>query len=232
MHCKCIYRERDMVKAEEKALQRKKEQVKRVLETTAMSLGFFMLFGILIIPELREGMGDALDVVLGPLAAFVDNFLITILILAVITGIYTSVIQKYTLNWELIEQSKEYQKQIRELQKELLEAKRENNKHKMKRIEKKRAEVMRKQTQFSGELFRQQMKPMAYIGIITIPIFMWIWVYVESNPVGAVIFPLLGEKVLSDGFIFSLPYWVLWYMICSIPIAQVIRKAIGIKGGM
>ncbi|MDI6811506.1 MAG: EMC3/TMCO1 family protein [archaeon] len=221
-----------MVKAEERVLQRKKEQVKRILEAAAMSLGFFILFGILIIPGLREEMGDALDVVLGPLAAFVDNFLITILILAVITGIYTSIIQKYTMNWELIEKSKEYQKQIRELQKELLEAKRENNKHKMKRIEKKRAEVMRKQTQFSGEMFRQQMKPMVYIGIITIPIFMWIWGYVETTPVRAAVFPLIGAKVLSDGFIFRLPYWVLWYMICSIPIAQVIRKAIGIKSGM
>lgn len=211
---------------------KKKEQVKRFLESIAMGIGFFILFGILIIPGLREGMGNALDVVLGPLAAFINNFLIMILILAIITGIYTSLIQKYTLNWELMEKSKEYQKQIRELQKEYLEAKRENNKHKMKRIEKRRTEVMRKQTQFSGELFRQQMKPMAYIGIITIPIFMWIWVYVESNPVGTVVFPLLGEKVLSDGFIFGLPYWVLWYMICSIPIAQVIRKAVGMRGGM
>ncbi len=221
-----------VTKAKERALQRKRAQVKRVLEGAAMGISFFMLFGILIIPGLREGMGDALDVVLGPLAAFVDNFLIAILILSVITGIYTSVIQKYTMNWELIEKSKEYQKQIRELQKELLEAKRENNKHKMKRIEKKRAEVMRKQTQFSGEMFRQQMKPMAYICIITIPIFMWIWGYVESTSIGAVVFPLIGAKALSDGFIFGLPYWVLWYMICSIPIAQVVRKAIGIRSGI
>jgi len=221
-----------VTKDRDRVMLRKKEQVKRLLESLAMGLGFFILFGILIIPGLREGMGDALDVVLGPLAALINNFLITILILAVITGIYTSLIQKYTMDWELIEKSKEYQKQIRELQKELLEAKRENNKHKMKRIEKKRAEVMKKQTQFSGELFRQQMRPMAYIGIITIPLFMWIWVYVESNPVGAVVFPLLGEKVLSDGFILRLPYWVLWYMICSIPIAQVVRKAMGLRGGM
>jgi len=221
-----------VTKDRDRVMLRKKEQVKRLLESLAMGLGFFILFGILIIPGLREGMGNALDVVLGPLAALINNFLITILILAVITGIYTSLIQKYTMDWELIEKSKEYQKQIRELQKELLEAKRENNKHKMKRIEKKRAEVMKKQTQFSGELFRQQMRPMAYIGIITIPLFMWIWVYVESNPVGAVVFPLLGEKVLSDGFILRLPYWVLWYMICSIPIAQVVRKAMGLRGGM
>jgi len=221
-----------VLKDRERVILRKKEQIKRLVESLALGIGFFILFGILIIPGLREGMGDALDIVLGPLARLINNFLIMILILAVITGIYTSVIQKYTTDWELIEKSKEYQKQIRELQKELLEAKRENNKHKMKRVEKKRAEVMKKQTQFSGELFRQQMRPMAYIGIITIPLFMWIWVYVESNPVGAVVFPLLGEKVLSDGFILRLPYWVLWYMICSIPIAQVVRKAMGLRGGM
>ncbi len=222
-----------MVK-KDKAVQRKKEQVKKLVEGAAMGLGFFVLFGIMIIPGLREGMGTALDVVLGPLAAFVgpDNFLITIIILAVITGIYTSVIQKYTMNWELMAKSKEYQKQIRELQKELMEAKKEDNKHKIKKLEKKRAEVMRKQTQFSGEMFRQQMKPMAYIGIITIPIFMWIWEYVGMYSGGAVIFPLIGAKDLSDSFIFSFPYWVLWYMICSIPITQLIRKAIGIKSGM
>jgi uncharacterized membrane protein (DUF106 family) len=222
-----------MVK-KDKAVQRKKEQVKKLVEGAAMGLGFFVLFGIMIIPGLREGMGNALDVVLGPLAALVgpDNFLITIIILAVITGIYTSVIQKYTMNWELMAKSKEYQKQIRELQKELMEAKKEDNKHKIKKLEKKRAEVMRKQTQFSGEMFRQQMKPMAYIGIITIPIFMWIWEYVGMYSGGAVIFPLIGAKDLSDSFIFSFPYWVLWYMICSIPITQLIRKAIGIKSGM
>lgn len=220
-----------MVK-KERVVQQQKEKIKKLLEGVAMGLGFFILFGILIIPGLREGMGAALGVVLNPFAAFVGNFLITILILSVITGIYTSVIQKYTTNWELMEKSKQYQKQVRELQKELMEAKRDDNKHRMKKLEKKKAEIMRKQTQFSGEMFRQQMKPMAYIGIITIPIFMWIWEYVGVASIGPVIFPLIGEKVLTASFIFGLPYWVLWYMVCSIPIAQMIRKAIGIRSAM
>jgi uncharacterized membrane protein (DUF106 family) len=154
--------------------------------------------------------------------------LITILILSVVTGFYTSLIQKYTTNWELMEKSKQYQKQMRELQKELMEAKREDNKHRLKKLEKKKAEIMRQQTQFSGEMMKQQMKPMAYIMIITLPIFMWIWVYIEAASVGTVIFPLIGEKEFTAGFILGLPYWVLWYMVCSIPIAQMIRKAIGI----
>jgi uncharacterized membrane protein (DUF106 family) len=218
----------------ERVLQQQKEKLKKVLETMLIALGFFILFGIVIIPGLREGLGNALGVVLDPLASAVglENFLITILILSVVTGIYTSLVQKYTTNWELMEKSKQYQKQIRELQKELMEAKRAGNKHIIKKLDKKKEEIMRKQTQFSGEMLKQQMKPMAYIGIITIPIFMWIWTYLDVIPVGAVIFPLIGERALTARFALGLPYWVLWYMVCSIPIAQVIRKGIGIPSSM
>ncbi|MHC1610872.1 MAG: DUF106 domain-containing protein [Candidatus Methanospirareceae archaeon] len=217
-----------MVKRE-RVVEQKREQMKKLLEGAVMGLLFFILFGIIIIPGLREGMATALNLVLAPLADLVGNFLITILILSVVTGFYTSLIQKYTTDWELIELSKQYQKQIRELQREMIEAKRTENKHRMKKLEKKKAEIMRKQTQlFSGEMMRQQMKPIAYIGIITIPIFIWIWEYVKVASIGPVIFPLIGEKAITATFILGLPYWVLWYMVCSIPIAQIIRKAIGI----
>ncbi len=215
----------------DRAIRRKKEQMKKLIEGAGMGLGFLVMLVSLVY---REQVATALNAALGPLAEFVgrNNFLITILILAVITGIYTSVVQKYTMNWELMAKSKEYQKQIRELQKELIEAKKEDNKHKIKKIEKRRAEVMKKQTQFSGEMFRQQMKPMAYIMIITLPIFMWMLVFAGEYSSGVVIFPLIGEKELSATFQFGFSYWLIWYIICSIPIAQVIRKAIGIKSAM
>ncbi len=211
------------------AIPQGRMQIKKVADNMIMVFAFIVMFASL---AYRNEVGTALDVVLGPFADFIGEFLILILILSVVTGIYTSVVQKYTMNWELMAKSKEYQKQIRDLQKEYMEAKKENNQHKMKKIEKKRTEVMRKQTQFSGEMFKQQMKPMAYIMIITIPIFMWIWMYVESHPDMVVTFPLFGVTELSSAFIFSLPFWVLWYMMCSIPITQVVRKALGIRSGM
>ncbi len=211
------------------AIPQGRVQIKKVADNMIMVFAFIVMFASL---AYRNEVGNALDVVLGPFADFIGEFLILILILSVVTGIYTSVVQKYTMNWELMAKSKEYQKQIRDLQKEYMEAKKENNQHKMKKIEKKRTEVMRKQTQFSGEMFKQQMKPMAYIMIITIPIFMWIWMYVESHPDMVVTFPLFGVTELSAAFVFSLPFWVLWYMMCSIPITQVVRKALGIRSGM
>ena len=211
------------------AIPQGRVQIKKVADNMIMVFAFIVMFASL---AYRNEVGTALDVVLGPFADFIGEFLIIILILSVVTGIYTSVVQKYTMNWELMAKSKEYQKQIRDLQKEYMEAKKENNQHKMKKIEKKRTEVMRKQTQFSGEMFKQQMKPMAYIMIITIPIFMWIWMYVESHPDMVVTFPLFGVTELSSAFVFSLPFWVLWYMMCSIPLTQVVRKALGIRSGM
>lgn len=222
-----------MVK-KEKEMERKKAQVKKLVEGAAMGLGFFVMFGSL---AYREELGAAMDVVLGPLAAFVgrDRFLITVLVLSIVTGIYTSIVQKYTMNWELMAKSKEFSKQIRELNKEYMAVKKEDNKHKIKKIEKKRAEVMRKQTQFSGEMMKQQMKPMIYIMVITLPIFFWMWEYATANLSGiGVIFPLIGEKQLLDFFItrMRMPYWLLWYIACSIPMTQAIRKTLGIRSGM
>ena len=217
-----------MVK-KDRVLQQEKGKTKKKLEMGVLFFGFLVMF---ISALYHKEVGAAMNVVLGPFADSIGNFLITILILSVISGLYTSVVQKYTTNWELMEKSKQYQKQIRELQKELMEAKREDNKHRMKKLEKKKAEIMMKQAQFSGEMMKQMMKPMVYIMIITIPIFMWILLYVETASVGMVIFPLIGEKAFTAVFILGLPYWVLWYMVCSIPVAQMIRKLIGIKSAM
>ncbi len=204
----------------------KKEMVKSLIDGAIMGLGLFVMFGSIMY---RNDISSVMNNVLGPFASFIGNFMLTVLILAVLTGFYTSTIQKYTTNWELMEKSKEFQKRLRELQKEYLEAKRENNKHRLKRIEKKRAEIMSRQAQFSGELMRQQLKPMVYIMIITLPIFFWMWDYAPSE---ISLFPLIGAKDLTHSFVFRIPYWLLWYMICSFPLTVVIRRLLGIRSAM
>ncbi len=205
---------------------KKKELMKSLIDGAIMGLGLFLMFGSIMY---RKDISSVMNIVLGPFSSLIGNFLLTVLVLAVLTGLYTSTIQKYTTNWELMEKSKEFQKQLRELQKEYLEAKRENNRSRLKRIEKKRSEIMSRQAQFSGELMRQQMKPMVYILIITLPIFFWMWEYAPSD---MVLFPLIGAKGLTHFFVFRIPYWLLWYMICSFPLTVVIRRLLGIRSTM
>ena len=210
-------------------IQQKKEHLKKRVEGAVMDLAIFVMFGMIIIPKLREDIATTLDVVLGPLANIIDNFLITILLLSIIMSIYTSIIRRHTMNWEVMTKSNELQKQMQEIQKEYAAVrKEEGDKHNIKNVEIKRAEVMRKQTEFTGEKMKQQMKAMTYIMAITIPIFMWMWKYAS----GLVIFPLIGVVELTAIFIWGMPYWVLWYMVCSIPLTQVVRKGISIKSTM
>ncbi|MHC1579439.1 MAG: DUF106 domain-containing protein [Candidatus Alkanophagales archaeon] len=205
-------------------------KVKDGIERFLVIFGFSLLFGIIIFPDLRSGMGEALDVVLSPLVALLGgNVVLVIFVLALLTGAYSALIQHYTIDWTLMERAREFQRRLRELQREYLEARRENNKFRMKRLERERLELMREQAEFSGEMLRQQVKPMAYISIITIPLFMWLYHFVsQSGAALHVVFPLVGKRRLMDWW-FIFPYWVLWYIICSVPTGQLIRKFLELR---
>ena len=53
------------------------------------------------IPWLREGVGSAMDSVLGPLLTqYGVPFFILIVLLSTLTGLYSSLIQKYTIDYD------------------------------------------------------------------------------------------------------------------------------------
>jgi uncharacterized membrane protein (DUF106 family) len=225
-----------------KAKTKKKEGKagwRRYVDTIMMALGFGIMLGVSV-PGFRDSIGGGVNYVLGPLAVLPIH--IIILMMAVITGIATSFIQKYTMDWESMKKNQEKSKQIqgkmRELNKELKDAYKDENKYKMKRLEQKRAEIMKEQSemmkeQFAGGMMMQMFKPMFYTIPIVLPIFIWLryLVYFAPNPCRAEIMflPLLGAGTLGSsstnvfGFI---PYWFFWYMLCSFPLTQLIRKAL------
>lgn len=73
------------------------------------------------IPSIRGGVGNFINGLLGPL---VDElkipFFILIIILSTLTALYSSLIQKYTIDYEKMQESqermKEFQKEYREAQ--------------------------------------------------------------------------------------------------------------------
>ena len=68
---------------------------------------------------------------------------------------------------------------------------------------------------------------MGWIMIITIPIFLWL--LSKAAEMGDVVFPLGGHVNLADPLLF-LPAWIIWYMLCSLALSQVIRKTLDIGG--
>jgi len=196
-------------------------------------LSIFLAMGIILlstIPVIRHAVGAAMDIVLGPLIAPPFNlpFYAIILILSALTGLYSSLLQKYTIDYERV---LEVQVGMKEFQKEYRDAQLSKDEKRVKKLEAKRDKMMKEQLEVSQEQF----KPMAYILFVSIPIFLWLiyklpLVAADLPNLANIIFPYFGPKALWSGLIWIAPAWILWYMICSISISQVIRKSMNIGG--
>jgi len=189
-----------------------------------IALLFMMLMMISYSIEwLRVGVGRGIDSLFAPLVeSFGIPFFILIVILSAATGLYSSIIQKYTIDYERMT---DVQDRMKEFQKEYREAMLSQDEKKIKKMDTKKDRMMKEQL----ELSQQQFKPMAYILILTVPIFFWL-LYRLSLINTTITLPYYGTLSLTAPIIWVIPAWIVWYMICSITISQVIRKALNIGG--
>jgi uncharacterized membrane protein (DUF106 family) len=172
---------------------------------------------------LRVGVGQAFDMVFAPLLeGFKIPFYILIVILSAFTGLYSSILQKYTIDYNKMTETQE---RMKEFQTEYREAQLSQDEKKIKKLEAKKDRVMKEQLAMS----QQQFKPMIYIMVITIPIFFWL-LYRLAQTTSTITLPYYGMHALTDPIIWVITAWMLWYMICSITVSQVIRKALNIGG--
>jgi uncharacterized membrane protein (DUF106 family) len=196
--------------------------IKKTINKLVMFLGIFLMFGIIMFPNMRENIGAMMDMFLKPLFGDLPIYM-TIFVLAAFTGIYASLIQKYTMDWSLMKRVQEKSKLI---QKEMRQAQLSNNAQKIKKLEGQYQEMMGDQM----EMFKQQFKPMLYISIISIPIFYWVYLLISQNPNATMTFPFWGLHNLSETVFWQFQYWLFWYFMCSIPVSQMTRKALNVGG--
>jgi uncharacterized membrane protein (DUF106 family) len=189
-----------------------------------IAMGFMLLvMWAYTVPWLKDGVGQAIDAVFSPLVTtFAIPFYILIVILSAFTGLYSSTIQKYTIDYDKMTESQE---RMKEFQAEYREAQLSQDEKKIKKLEARKDRLMKEQMEMS----QQQFKPMIYIMVLTIPIFFWL-LYRLAQTTSTITLPYYGMHALTDPIIWVIPAWILWYMICSITISQVIRKALNIGG--
>lgn len=189
------------------------------IDTLALAVGFFLFFGIMVSGDLRHVIGVAMGAVLGWLPALLP-FHIVLFSLAAITGLYASLIQKYTMDWDFL---KNQQERMRGLQSAMKEAQLSGDKGRLQQLQTEQMKMVSEQ----GKMMQMQFKPMLYIGIVSIPLFMWAYLYIAQNHL-TMTFPFWGTHGVSEVVIGPVIYWFYWYFICSIPVSQVIRKALDI----
>jgi uncharacterized membrane protein (DUF106 family) len=176
------------------------------------------------LPAVRAAVGQAMNALLGPLLAepVALPFYIVILILSALTGLYSSLLQKYTVDYERLQEAQEGMK---EFQKEYRDAQLSKDEKRIKKLESKRDKMMKEQLEVS----QSQFKPMVYILLVSMPIFLWL-IYRLPLSKATITFPYFGEMSIWTGAIWIVPAWILWYMICSVCISQLIRKSMNIGG--
>lgn len=205
--------------------------MKKAISRLVSILGFLIFFGLIFSQDFRLMLAVAVDYVFFPLAGL--KFYITVLIMAVLTGLYSNLIQKYTVDYRRM---KELQKKISEYQKEYMEAVKQKNQFKLKQLEKRSEEMKILQS----ELMSMQFKPMSYTFLVSIPIWAWLWeraylsfqnvnfglatgIFRIDNTLFYVLSPFWGKIHVSE-VVAIFPWWILWYMLCSIMFGQVFKK--------
>ena len=202
--------------------------MKRTVQNIIMALGIAFMVGVFF-PSFRINLAHFADAVLHPLLSL-GKMHTVIFILATFAALYSSVIQRLTVDHKFM---MEAQRKISEFQKKYLKAVKENNQFLLKQLEKEKDEINRIQ----AELMSMNLRTMFYTVVVTIPIWVWLWYVIYDvahlgiSSVGrypnvishfVVTVPFAGNIHVSDAFI--LPWWLFWYILCSIAVGQIFRR--------
>jgi len=196
------------------------DKLTKSLDKAAMAVGIVLFFGIMISTQLRTGLGLATGYVVGWLPDILP-FHVVLFILAAVTGLYASLVQKYTMDWEFL---RTQQEKMKTLQRNMKEAQLSGDQARTQALQNEQMKMVSEQ----GKMMQMQFKPMLYIGIISIPLFMWAYSFISANPNMMMTFPFWGEHHINTTVLGPVLYWFYWYFICSLPVSQIIRKALDI----
>jgi uncharacterized membrane protein (DUF106 family) len=180
---------------------------------------------------IRSTVGETLDIVLGPLTELLP-FYAVILVMAVLTGFNSTIFQGNMVDMDKMSY---YQQKMQDIQDREKAAKERGDEEAVEEIRQEQIENM-------GEnlgMFKEQFRPMGWIMLLTIPIFLWMY-WAMGQPVagpyetlGATEFvlPLIGEVRFNQGGTGPVPFpsWIVWYFLASMSITQVIRKALNVQ---
>jgi Predicted membrane protein len=188
-----------------------------------VTMAFFVAYAW---QPLRDLIGGVMDIALGPLEQALP-FYAVVMILAMGTGLYSTLLQANLMNTEKMGQ---YQAQMQDLQDRREKAKERDDQEALDRLQDEQMEMMGDQL----GMFKEQFRPMVWIMFFTIPVFLWMyWALgigggVQHIDPEAITIPLRGPLEWRDAALGPVQVWILWYFVCSMGFTQIIRKGLNI----
>ena len=191
-------------------------------------LGALAFFPAYWFPEIRNVVGSAADVFIGPFDAVLP-FYAVVIVLSVLTGLYSTLLQSNLMDTEKMGA---IQEQMNDIQERRKEAKERGDDAALDRIQEEQMDAMGDQL----GMFKEQFRPMVWIMLLTIPVFVWMYWKIGirggaghiGSAESSIVLPMLGRMEWTDqigGFIWV---WLLWYFLISIAFRQIIQKSLNL----
>lgn len=185
-----------------------------------MSGMLIMMLIMMIVMMFRQPIGQALNVVF-QFIGFGGQYPVLTLIIAGLVMITLSTVLRGFLT-DSIDQARSQQIQSA-FTAEMRQARLENNLFKLKKLTEQQPQLMANQMRSSG----QMMKTMPLTMIVVIPIYAWVWFFLETTvapELWTVMLPW-GTANLMDT-VWFMPMWIILYTMISLPIGQLENRLV------
>lgn len=182
-----------------------------------------MLIMLMVItsPGLREGMGLAAGGVLEPsIGMDGELILMTIWIAGLIMVFSTTLIRHFVMDWAKMA---EVQQKMGAFQKEVKKARKSGN---MARMQKLMKTHQPKVMSLQAEMSSNQTKPMIFTMFIALPIFMWLYDFIDGLPWRYASLPWESAWSLRSNKGTLLPHWIILYSLMSLPFGQALQRGL------
>jgi uncharacterized membrane protein (DUF106 family) len=192
----------------------------------AAAVGVLALFAGYSLPSVRAEVATVIDLFMGPLYDALP-FYVVVLILALLTGLFTTILQDNLMDSNVMG---DYQEQNKRLKEKRERAKEQDDDELMEEVREEQMELMSE----NMGMFKAQFRPMVWIMLLTIPVFLWLyWMVLDVGVTvtgSAMVLPIFGDvgtwqtKVLGP-----IQLWLIWYFLCSMGFNQILRKALNVQ---
>ncbi|WP_302080293.1 DUF106 domain-containing protein [Salinibaculum rarum] len=192
----------------------------------AAAVGVLALFAGYSLSSVRAEVATVIDLFMGPLYDALP-FYVVVLILALLTGLFTTILQDNLMDSNVMG---DYQEQNKRLKEKRERAKEQDDDELMEEVREEQMELMSE----NMGMFKAQFRPMVWIMLLTIPVFLWLyWMVLDVGVTvtgSAMVLPIFGDvgtwqtKVLGP-----IQLWLIWYFLCSMGFNQILRKALNVQ---
>lgn len=182
------------------------------------------VFYVMFNERMRTQLGNWTGMVLEPVIGFDGRYpVLTIMIAGTLMVLMTTIIRHFTTDW--LEMART-QAVMRDFNKQMMQARKDNNTYRLKKLQEHQPKIMEAQQKMS----MATMKTMPYTLIVVIPLFAWLFTFLDNLPYWYFAAPWNSEVDMfaTNGVLFGssvFPHWILLYMTMSVPLGALVQKA-------